>query len=152
MTISSRLPLALAVTTSALLLPAAGAQSFGVYGSMNSANWGGGVQYQTAPSQAGAYRLSLGYELGGAALTAERLSGFGTGRAYWGAGVFGGYAPADDRGAFGGVRGFVGSELPAGSTNLYGEVGVQAFAVQTSNSDIGVVGGFAPVVRVGVRF
>ena len=58
----------------------------------------------------------------------------------------------DDFSGAGGVRGFVGSELPAGSTNLYGEVGVQAFAVQTSNSDIGVVGGFAPVVRVGVRF
>ncbi|MDO4264454.1 MAG: hypothetical protein Q4C67_09685 [Deinococcus sp.] len=150
MTLFSRM--ALALTTFALLTSAAGAQSFGVYGASSIASTGGGVQVQAQPSAAGTWRLSLGYEYAGAALSADRLSGLGTGRSYWGAGVFGGYAPADDRGAFGGARGFVGTELPAGGINLYGEVGVQAFAVQTSSSDIGVVGGFAPVVRVGVRF
>lgn len=136
-----------------LLVSAAGAQSFGVYGSASTAApFGGGVQYQTAPSAAGAYRVGLGYEYGGAALSAERLNGFGRGQGYWGAGAFAGYAPADDRGVFGGVRGLVGTELPTGGLNLFGEVGVQVVALQTSNSDIGVVGGLSPVLRVGVRF
>ncbi|GHG09616.1 hypothetical protein GCM10017783_22670 [Deinococcus piscis] len=144
--------MALALSLSALLMPAAGAQSFGVYGASNIARTGGGVQVQSGTSTAGTWRLSLGYEQGGAAVAAERLNGFGAGRTYWGAGAFGGYAPADDRGAFGGVRGFVGAELPTGGSHLYGEVGVQAIAAQTSSSDIGVVGGLVPVVRVGVRF
>ncbi|WP_261663197.1 hypothetical protein [Deinococcus sp. Marseille-Q6407] len=156
--------LTLPLTLTALLLPAAGAQSFGIYGHSDLSGSGAGVQVQNAPSAAGAWRLSLDAGLnsaggGSAELAADRLSRLGRAgtQNYWGAGVFAGVRglsgnAASDQGLFGGARGFVGSELPVGGGRLFGELGVQAAVTQTRYSDVGVAGGLFPLVRAGVRF
>lgn len=146
----TRTLLALALALSGM----SGAQSFGVYGT--AVPLGLGLQVQNAPSTAGAYRLGAAYQRGGVNVSAERLSGLGpdvlAGRAYWGAGLSLGYHGGNDAGLSGGVQALVGAEWPLGTLNVYGELGGQLFAMQTRYSDIGVVGGVLPAVRVGVRF